>query len=233
MQPVVAMITRSEDLKIAPSLLAADFSRLAEEIQYIEDAGADLLHLDVMDGHFVPNLALSPGLIKSLRPLTQLPFDVHLMLTHPQEHIPAFVEAGADRITVHLEVNSTPIFALIDRIKSHGVEVGLALCPPTEVETVSPFLSQVDLVLPMSVNPGFSGQSFQLPALEKMDWLKQKIERDNLSVTIQADGGVNADTVAAVVANGATVLVAGSAIFKSDDYRAAIQELRLGYSPRG
>ena len=218
----------SNCLKIGPSLLAADFSRLAEEVQQVELGGADLLHFDVMDGHFVPNLGLSPNLLSALRPITQLFFDVHLMLTHPQNYISAFVLSGADRITVHLEMENETvnILQLIEQVRSYKIEIGLAICPKTDVNLLAPYLSKVDLVLPMSVQPGFGGQTFLPETLHKMRWLKKQIQRDNLSVIIQADGGINLDTAHDVVASGVTELVAGSSIFKSGNYKQAIQGLR-------
>ncbi len=210
---------------IAPSMLASDFSRIGEEVRRVAEAGADLIHLDVMDGHFVPNLTMGPQLIKSIRSYTDLPFDVHLMLSEPQAYIDAFVDAGADLITVHIEIEEQ-LPTIIDQIKSHGVKVGIALRPKTPVTAVDPYLAEVDLILPMSVEPGFGGQSFQKDTLNKIGQLWQLIQARRLDVAIEVDGGINQETAALVGRCGATVLVAGTAIFGQDDLHHAIRSLR-------
>ncbi|SDF40454.1 ribulose-phosphate 3-epimerase [Sporolituus thermophilus] len=212
-------------VKIAPSLLAADFTRLAEEIKKVEQAGADLLHLDIMDGHFVPNLTFGAPVVAALRQVSKLPFDVHLMVTNPQEHINAFVKAGADWITVHAETHPH-LHRLLQTIKDHGVRAGIALNPSTPLATIEEVLPDVDMVLLMSVNPGFGGQQFISNVLDKIRRLRQMITERNLSVTIEVDGGINAETAPAVVAAGATVLVAGSAVYGAPDVAKAIASLR-------
>lgn len=212
-------------IKIAPSMLAADFSQLGKEVCRVVEAGADLLHLDVMDGHFVPNLTMGPQVIKSIRRYTTLPFDVHLMLTHPQNYIEAFADAGADSITFHIEVDGQ-FSEIIAQIKQHGVKAGIALRPQTPVSAVEPYLAEIDLVLPMSVEPGFGGQSFIMSTLDKMDRLWEQIHAQKLAVEIEADGGINPETVPLVTAHGVTILVAGTAIFRNDDRQAAIRALR-------
>ena len=212
-------------VKIAPSMLAADFSRLGEEVRRAADAGADWIHLDVMDGHFVPNLTMGPRLIKSIRGYTDRPFDVHLMLTHPGDYVEAFVDAGADLITVHVEVN-TPADELIDQIKALGVKAGLALRPATPVSAVEPYLREIDLVLPMSVEPGFGGQAFQMHTLDKIADLRWRAQDQQIDVEIEVDGGVNLDIARLVGPRGATVLVAGTAIFGHAHLRQAVAGLR-------
>ena len=189
------------------------------------EAGADLIHLDVMDGHFVPNLTMGPQLIQSIRSYTDLPFDVHLMISEPQAYIGAFVDAGADLITVHIELEE--LFpTIIDQIKNSGVKAGIALRPKTPIAAVEPYLDDIDLVLPMSVEPGFGGQSFQMDTLNKIDQLWKLIQRQKVDVAIEVDGGINQETAALVGRSGATILVAGTAIFGQDDLRGAIQALR-------
>lgn len=202
---------------------------MGEEVCRVTEAGADLIHLDVMDGHFVPNLTMGSQLIKSIRRYTKLPFDVHLMLTHPQDYIDVFVDAGADLITVHIEVDERPA-KLIDQIKKRGVQVGIALCPQTPVSAVEPYLADIDLVLPMSVKPGFGGQSFEMDTLGKIDHLRERIQTQNIDAEIEVDGGINLETAALVGHHGATILVAGTAIFRSDDLRSAITALRKAAS---
>ena len=202
---------------------------MGEEVCRVTEAGADLIHLDVMDGHFVPNLTMGSQLIKSIRRYTKLPFDVHLMLTHPQDYIDVFVDAGADLITVHIEVDERPA-KLIDQIKKRGVQVGIALCPQTPVSAVEPYLTDIDLVLPMSVKPGFGGQSFEMDTLGKIDHLRERIQTQNIDAEIEVDGGINQETAALVGHHGATILVAGTAIFRSDDLQSAIIALRKAAS---
>ena len=210
---------------IAPSMLASDFSQIGEEVHRVAEAGADLIHLDVMDGHFVPNLTMGPQLIKSIRSYTDLPFDVHLMIAEPQAYIDAFVDAGSDLITVHIELEEQ-FPAIIDQIKNSGVKVGIALRPKTPIAAVEPYLDDIDLVLPMSVEPGFGGQSFQTDTLNKIDQLHQLIQTRKLDLAIEVDGGINQETAALVGHRGATILVAGTAIFGQDDLRTAIRALR-------
>ncbi|MCZ6681490.1 MAG: ribulose-phosphate 3-epimerase [Candidatus Poribacteria bacterium] len=218
-------MVKERKIQIAPSMLAADFSRLGEEVRRVTEAGADLIHLDVMDGHFVPNLTMGPQLVKALRSYTELPFDVHLMLTHPQEYIDTFVDAGADLITIHVEVDGQ-LSKMMDGIRKRGVKVGLALRPQTATSEVEPYLADVDLVLPMSVEPGFGGQSFQMNTLDKIDRLRNLIDAQGLDVDIEVDGGINQKTAVLVGRSGATILVAGTAIFGSDELDRAINTLR-------
>lgn len=211
-------------IKIAPSLLSADFSRLAEELQTIE-GHADVLHLDVMDGHFVPNLTIGPGVVKALRPLTKMPFDCHLMVSEPQRYIPAFLDAGADMISIHVETEPHLERAL-QLIRAGGAKAGIAINPATAAETLSTALEFCDFVLVMTVNPGFGGQKFIEPVVPKMRHIARTIRERGLSVEIEVDGGVDARTAPSVVAAGATILVAGSAVFGQKDRPAAMEAIR-------
>ena len=214
--------------KIAPSVLSADFSRLGDEIQAVERAGADLIHLDVMDGHFVPNITAGPILVEAARKSTKLPLDVHLMIENPEKFIPDFVKAGANSISVHVEVlnHEKPMRSALDLIRRHGVSPSIALNPDTPLESVLAYLDQVGMILVMTVNPGFGGQAFIPSALKKVERLRRIVQERGLSIDIEVDGGIKADNIAAVSQAGANVFVAGSAIFKSPDYSQTIQLLK-------
>lgn len=212
-------------IKIAPSLLSANFAYLADEIKKVEAAGADLLHLDIMDGHFVPNLTFGPPVIAALRQVTKLPFDVHLMVTNPQDLIEPFIRAGADILTIHTET-APHLHRLIQTVKSSGIRAAVALNPATPLTAVEEILSDIDMVLIMSVNPGFGGQQFIPASIKKINHLHQMIESQNLKVDIQVDGGINKTTARLVTAAGANILVAGSAVYGASDVAIAIQELR-------
>lgn len=212
-------------IKIAPSILSADFSRLAEEVQAVDRAGADYIHVDVMDGHFVPNITIGPLVVDALRKVTDKPLDVHLMIENPDLYIADFAKAGADIITVHQE--AVPhLHRTVQLIKSLGKQAGVSLNPATPVETLDVILDQLDLVLVMSVNPGFGGQAFISSALDKIRALRQRITQRGLATELQVDGGIKVDNIREVVAAGADVLVAGSAVFHANDYAATITALR-------
>jgi len=212
-------------IKISPSILSADFSRLGEDVQAVDRAGADYIHIDVMDGHFVPNITIGPLVVDALRKVTDKPLDVHLMIENPDLYIPDFAKAGADIITVHQE--AVPhLHRTVQLIKSLGKKAGVSLNPATPVETLDVILDELDLVLIMSVNPGFGGQSFILSALDKISALRQRITERSLSTELEVDGGVKIDNIREVVAAGADVLVAGSAVFNTEDYAATITALR-------
>ncbi len=210
---------------IAPSILSADFSRLGEEIRTVEAAGADWIHIDVMDGHFVPNITMGPLVVEAVRRLTKLPLDVHLMIETPDRYIADFARAGADLIAVQVET-CVHLHRSVQLIREAGIRPGVALNPATPLATIEWVLADVDFVLVMSVNPGFGGQQFIPSSLEKIAQLRMMIQTRGLSTLIQVDGGVNAGTIAAVAAAGADVFVAGSAIFGSPDYAATIASLR-------
>jgi ribulose-phosphate 3-epimerase len=201
-------------VQIAPSILSADFASLANEIQSVEDAGAHLLHLDVMDGHFVPNITLGPPVVASIRKITRLPLDVHLMIENPDTYIGAFVDAGANWISVHAEACSH-LDRTLNQIRSHGLSTGVVLNPATSLSVLENALSLVDFVLVMSVNPGFGAQRFIPYSLQKIENLRKMIVRKRLSVKIEVDGGVSLDNMCELVRRGAEVLVAGSQIFGS------------------
>ncbi|CAM2995841.1 ribulose-phosphate 3-epimerase [Komagataeibacter xylinus] len=216
---------------IAPSLLAADFSRAAEEVAAVETAGADWLHLDVMDGHFVPNLSMGPQLIKALRPTSKLPFDVHLMIAPVDPYIEAFARAGADHIHLHVEAGPHTHRSL-QHVRDHGVKPGVAICPATPPEAVGEVLDLVDMILVMTVNPGFGGQKFLTSQLRKIETLRRMADATGRDIRIGVDGGITAETAPLAVAAGADVLVAGTSVYGQPDYGAAIAALRSGaHSP--
>jgi ribulose-phosphate 3-epimerase len=211
-------------IELAPSILSADFARLAEQAQAAVDGGATLLHVDVMDGHFVPNITIGPPVVASLRKATQVPLDCHLMIENPDRYIPAFAEAGADWISVHQEA-CIHLHRTLDLIRSHGAKVGVVLNPATPVDTLSEVLGLVDYVLVMSVNPGFGGQKFIPGAVDKMRQLVSQRQARRLGFRIEVDGGITLDTVGDAVRAGAEVLVAGNAIFGKGDPKANAQKL--------
>ncbi|HEX9872754.1 MAG TPA: ribulose-phosphate 3-epimerase [Deferrimonas sp.] len=213
------------NVRIAPSILSADFAHLAGEIAAAERGGADLIHVDVMDGHFVPNITIGPLVVEAARRVTNLPLDVHLMIENPDRFIPDFARAGADLITVHIE--TVPhLHRTVQLIKSLGKKAGVSLNPATPVSSLEVILDDLDLVLIMSVNPGFGGQSFIPSSLGKIEALRAEIDRRGLQVEIEVDGGVKTDNIAAIAAAGASVFVAGSAVFGTADYGATIAALK-------
>ncbi len=216
----------SRAIKVAPSILSADFARLGDEIKAVEAAGADLIHVDVMDGHFVPNITIGPLIVAAARRATKLPLDVHLMITNPELYISEFAKAGADSITVHVET-AHHLNRLIQSIKEHkGVKAGVSLNPATPLSSLDYVLADADLVLIMSVNPGFGGQAFIPSALDKIAKLRKRIDDSGLKTEIEVDGGVKPENAAAIVKAGADILVAGSAVFGAQDYAKAISGIR-------
>jgi ribulose-phosphate 3-epimerase len=212
-------------IKIAPSILSADFARLGEEVQAVARAGADYIHVDVMDGHFVPNLTIGPLVVEAVRKVTDLPLDVHLMIEAPDRYIADFASAGADLITVHQE--AVPhLHRTVQLIKSLGKRAGVSINPATPASTLDVILDELDLVLVMTVNPGFGGQGFIASGLAKIATLRREIDRRGLTVELEVDGGVKIDNIGRIAAAGADVFVAGSAVFGSADYTATIGELR-------
>lgn len=213
-------------IKIAPSILAADFSKLGEEVKEVEKAGADLIHVDVMDGHFVPNITFGPLVLDAIRPITKLPLDVHLMIENPDAYIEQFATAGADYITVHVEA-CPHLHRTLQLIRSYDVKSGVVLNPHTPVESILHVLDEVDMVLFMTVNPGFGGQKFIHTVLPKVKQLADIIKERNLAIDIEIDGGVDEETIIPCVEAGATVLVAGSAIFGKEDRAAALRKIKM------
>ena len=211
--------------KIAPSILSADFTRLADEIKAVEDAGADYIHIDVMDGHFVPNITFGPLIVKAVRRVTSLPLDVHLMISDPDKYISAFADAGADIITFHAEA-SIHIHRTIQQIKAKGKKAGISLNPATSLDVLEYILEDLDLILLMTVNPGFEAQKFIPSVLPKIKRLREQIDTRGLKCEIEVDGGINLDTIGMVSSAGADVFVAGSAIFYSENYETTIKKMR-------
>lgn len=212
-------------VQIAPSILAANFVRLAEEISRVEAAGADLLHVDVMDGHFVPNISIGPPVIQSISSSTKLPLDVHLMVDEPDALLPAFIEAGSSYLSVHVEA-CRHLHRTIQTIKHSGVKAGAVLNPATPLQYLDEILPELDFVLLMSVNPGFGGQRFIETTLGKIQQLKRVITKRSLHCVIEVDGGINASNASQIRTAGADILVAGTAVFGEDDYKDAIRNLR-------
>ena len=212
-------------IKLAPSILSADFARLLEDVKKVEQAGCEYLHIDVMDGHFVPNITLGPAIVKSLRKDVNMVFDTHLMIENPDNYIKDFVDSGSDIIVVHAEA-CNHLHRTIQNIKSYNIKAGVALNPATPIETIKHVLEDVDMVLVMTVNPGFGGQSFIEGMIEKIEELKNLIDEKKLKVDIQVDGGIKPDNIDKVVKAGANIIVAGSAIFNSDNICETVKIMR-------
>jgi ribulose-phosphate 3-epimerase len=212
-------------VKVAPSILAADFTKLGEEIQAVEKAGADWIHIDVMDGHFVPNITVGPLIVEAVNRVTDLPLDVHLMIENPDRYIPEFVEAGADVLTVHIE-NCPHLHRTIQHIKSFGIKAGVVVNPATSLSLLEEILGDIDLVLLMSVNPGFGGQKFIPSVIDKIEYLREILEKSGSDVEVQVDGGIKVDNAAEIVSAGTDILVVGSGIFSTDNYKSTIMKLK-------
>jgi ribulose-phosphate 3-epimerase len=209
-------------IKVAPSILSADFGALASEVHRVEEAGADWVHVDVMDGMFVPNITIGPEVIKKIRPHTQLPFDVHLMIVQPERYIDAFSRSGADFITIHVEASEL-VHETLNKIRSLGKKAGISINPETPFEIVRPYLKDIDLLLVMTVHPGFGGQSFIEEVVPKISMAREHADRYGLDFDIEIDGGINASTGLRCVRAGASALAAGSALFGAEDMKAEIR----------
>ena len=214
-------------MKVAPSLLSCNFAKMGEEVQKVDKAGADWIHLDVMDGHFVPNLTIGPAIVSAVRPYTKLPFDVHLMIDYPLDYIDSFVDAGADIITFHIESKSDTA-QTIEKIKSRGIKPGLVIKPKTPAEAVYEYLDKVYVILVMTVEPGFGGQSFMWDMLPKVTAIKEECAKRGLEVLVEVDGGISEKTAGAAAGAGVDVCVSGTGIFKSKDMPATISAIRKG-----
>lgn len=212
-------------IKIAPSILSANFAKLGEEVKEVEAAGADLIHIDVMDGHFVPNITMGPIVVEALRPITKLPLDVHLMIENPDQYIEAFAKAGADWISVHVEA-CPHLHRTIQLIRSFGVKPGVVLNPHTPIESIQHILGDVDFVLLMTVNPGFGGQKFIESVVSKIEALSKIIEEKGYDVEIEIDGGITAETIVPCAKAGASIFVAGSAIYNKEDRKEVLQAIK-------
>lgn len=212
-------------VKISPSILSSDYGKLSSELKRMEDCGADMLHIDVMDGHFVPNITLGAPIVKCIRKSSSLPFDVHLMISDPYKYIPDFVKAGSDIITFHVESDSD-IEKTIDLILASGKKAGLSVKPKTPIEAVYPYLDKLSMVLVMTVEPGFGGQSFMEDMMPKVSAVKAESDRRGLDIDIQVDGGINKDTISVAAKAGANVFVSGNAIFSSDDAAKTIADFK-------
>jgi ribulose-phosphate 3-epimerase len=218
-------MTTLPPIKIAPSILSADFGRLAEDVKAVSEAGADLIHVDVMDGRFVPNITIGPLVVKAVKKATKLPLDVHLMIVEPEKYIEEFVEAGADNITVHQEA-CPHLHRVLQQIRSTGVKASVVLNPATPISTIDEILEDVSMVLLMSVNPGFGGQSYIPQVTNKIRALRQRIVERKLNVDIEVDGGIKVGNVDVAAGAGANVFVSGSGIFETPDYAASIRDMR-------
>ncbi len=218
-------MSQMKKIRIAPSILAADPGRLAEQAREAELAGADYIHVDIMDGHFVPNLTFGPNVVAALRKAVKIPLDVHLMITQPDRYVRAFIEAGADIVSVHLEAPH-PVSKTLKTIRDMGAKCGLAINPPTLADRAIPFLPEIDLLLCMTVNPGFGGQPFIMETLDKVRLFRKIIDEEMISCQIEVDGGVNTDTISMSSSAGANIFVCGTSVFKHD-IAQSVKELRL------
>ncbi len=218
-------MTKKASKKIAPSLLSANFARLEEEVHAVVQAGADLIHVDVMDGHFVPNLTVGPVVIEAIRDCCTLPLDVHLMIEKPERYLEDFVKAGSHYLTVHVET-CPHLHRTIQAIKELGIKAGVSLNPATPIKTLENIVEDVDLILVMSVNPGFGGQSFIPNSLKKLSGIRKMIDEINPRVELEVDGGIKVDNIKQIAATGVDIFVAGSAIFKSQNYKETIEQMK-------